>query len=228
MIFLHDEKIFFVRIFFWDQVCISSNPRNHLEHLPCPHDDLESVCGATRKKLDFFCFIFHQTSLFRNQLRDPLVQRPGMNPEYGAVESWCGVHLERMLQISSCFRGDPKGFVISGYNIKKYQDISRDTPFRCCESENYQSEPSKSVKVCWAVRNVFSDILMSCATCLPLLLAVYVEMKHMRVHPWWLYPSIWLAKLAETVFSSLYVTYTRGAPKKVVTLGGLKKMLSWV
>ena len=39
--FLHDEIIFFVRIFFCDQVCISSNPRNHLEHLPCPHDDSE-------------------------------------------------------------------------------------------------------------------------------------------------------------------------------------------
>ena len=37
--FLHDEIIFFVRIFFCDQVCISSNPRNHLEHPSCPHDD---------------------------------------------------------------------------------------------------------------------------------------------------------------------------------------------
>ena len=41
IIFLHDEIIFFVRIFFCDQVCISSNPRNHLEHPPCPHDDSE-------------------------------------------------------------------------------------------------------------------------------------------------------------------------------------------
>ena len=40
-IFLHDEIIFFVRIFFCDQVCISSNSRNHLEHLPCPHGDSE-------------------------------------------------------------------------------------------------------------------------------------------------------------------------------------------
>ena len=40
-IFLHDEIIFFVRIFFCDQVCISSNPRNHLEHLACPHGDSE-------------------------------------------------------------------------------------------------------------------------------------------------------------------------------------------
>ena len=71
--FLHDEIIFFVRIFFCDQVCICTNPRNHLEHLPCSHDDSESVCGATRKKLVFLCFIFHQTSLFRIQLRDPLV-----------------------------------------------------------------------------------------------------------------------------------------------------------
>ena len=39
IIFLHDEIIFFVRIFFCDQVCISSNPRNHLEHPSCPHDD---------------------------------------------------------------------------------------------------------------------------------------------------------------------------------------------
>ena len=39
--FLHDEIIFFVRIFFCDQVCICTNPRNHLEHLPCPHDDSE-------------------------------------------------------------------------------------------------------------------------------------------------------------------------------------------
>ena len=41
-IFLHDEIIFFVRIFFCDQVCIYSNSRNHLEHLPCPHGDSES------------------------------------------------------------------------------------------------------------------------------------------------------------------------------------------
>ena len=40
-IFLHDEIIFCVRIFFCDQVCIYTNPRNHLEHLPCPHDDSE-------------------------------------------------------------------------------------------------------------------------------------------------------------------------------------------
>ena len=33
--------IFCVRIFFCDQVCIFTNPRNHLEHLPCPHDDSE-------------------------------------------------------------------------------------------------------------------------------------------------------------------------------------------
>ena len=39
--FLHDENIFFVQMFFCDQVCISSNPRNHLEHPPCPHDDSE-------------------------------------------------------------------------------------------------------------------------------------------------------------------------------------------
>ena len=39
IVFLHDEKIFSVRIFFSDQVCISSNPRNHLEPPPCPHDD---------------------------------------------------------------------------------------------------------------------------------------------------------------------------------------------
>ena len=39
--FLHDEIIFFVRIFFCDQVCICTNPRNHLEHLPCSHGDSE-------------------------------------------------------------------------------------------------------------------------------------------------------------------------------------------
>ena len=39
--FLHDELIFFVRIFFCDQVCICTNPRNHLEHLPCSHGDSE-------------------------------------------------------------------------------------------------------------------------------------------------------------------------------------------
>ena len=40
-IFLHDETIFFVRIFFCDQVRIYTNLRNHLEHLPYPHDDSE-------------------------------------------------------------------------------------------------------------------------------------------------------------------------------------------
>ena len=40
-IFLHDEKIFCVQIFFCDQVCISGNPRNHLEHSQCPYDDSE-------------------------------------------------------------------------------------------------------------------------------------------------------------------------------------------
>ena len=40
-IFLHDEIIFFDRIFFCDQVCICTNPRKHLEHLPCPRDDSE-------------------------------------------------------------------------------------------------------------------------------------------------------------------------------------------
>ena len=39
--FLHDEIIFCVRIFFCDQVCICTNPRNHLEHLPCSHGDSE-------------------------------------------------------------------------------------------------------------------------------------------------------------------------------------------
>ena len=38
-VFLHDERLFFVRIFFCDQVCISSTPRNYLEPPPCPHDD---------------------------------------------------------------------------------------------------------------------------------------------------------------------------------------------
>ena len=37
--FLHDEIIFFVRIFFCDQVCISSNLRNHLEHSQCSPED---------------------------------------------------------------------------------------------------------------------------------------------------------------------------------------------
>ena len=45
-----------------------------------------------------------------------------------------------MLQIGSCFRGDPKGFVISGYNIKKYQDISRYIKI-------YQ-EISRYIKIC--------------------------------------------------------------------------------
>ena len=40
-IFLHDEKIVCVQMFFCDQVCISSNPRNHLEHSQCPYDDSE-------------------------------------------------------------------------------------------------------------------------------------------------------------------------------------------
>ena len=40
-IFLHDEKLVLVRMFFCDQVCICSNPRNHLEHLACPHGDSE-------------------------------------------------------------------------------------------------------------------------------------------------------------------------------------------
>ena len=40
-IFLHDEIIFFVRIFFCDQVCICTNREKYLEHLPCPHDDSE-------------------------------------------------------------------------------------------------------------------------------------------------------------------------------------------
>ena len=31
IVFLHDEIIFFVRIFFCDQVYICTNPRNHLE-----------------------------------------------------------------------------------------------------------------------------------------------------------------------------------------------------
>ena len=39
--FLSDEMIFFVRIFFCDQVRIYTNLRNHLEHLPYPHDDSE-------------------------------------------------------------------------------------------------------------------------------------------------------------------------------------------
>ena len=39
--FLYDETIFFVRIFFCDQVRIYTNLRNHLEHLPYPHDDSE-------------------------------------------------------------------------------------------------------------------------------------------------------------------------------------------
>ena len=39
--FLYDEKLFFVRIFFCDQVRIYTNLRNHLEHLPYPHDDSE-------------------------------------------------------------------------------------------------------------------------------------------------------------------------------------------
>ena len=41
MFFLYDEKLFFDRMFFCDQVCVSSIPRNHLEHLPRPHDDSE-------------------------------------------------------------------------------------------------------------------------------------------------------------------------------------------
>ena len=40
-IFLHDEIIFFVWIFSCNQVCICTNPRNHLEHLPCSHGDSE-------------------------------------------------------------------------------------------------------------------------------------------------------------------------------------------
>ena len=52
--FLHDEIIFFVRIFFCDQVCICTNPRNHLEHLPCPHDDSEPSTKKTRQIVLFF------------------------------------------------------------------------------------------------------------------------------------------------------------------------------
>ena len=48
IMFLHDEIIFFVQIFFCDQVCISSNPRNHLEHPPCPHDDSEPPTRSQR------------------------------------------------------------------------------------------------------------------------------------------------------------------------------------
>ena len=59
-IFLHDEILFFVRIFFCDQVCISSNPRNHLEHLPFPHDDsgppTRSNCWRKLGKFPRFSF----------------------------------------------------------------------------------------------------------------------------------------------------------------------------
>jgi len=48
IMFLHDEIIFFVRIPFCDQVCVSSNLRNHLEHLPFPHDDSESPTRSQR------------------------------------------------------------------------------------------------------------------------------------------------------------------------------------
>ena len=54
-IFLHDEIIFFVRIFFCDQVCIYTNPRNHLEHLPCPHDDSEPPTKKIRQIVHLFC-----------------------------------------------------------------------------------------------------------------------------------------------------------------------------
>ena len=39
-------KTIFCSDFFWDQVCISSNSRNHLEHLPCPHGDSEPPTRA--------------------------------------------------------------------------------------------------------------------------------------------------------------------------------------
>ena len=46
-IFLHDEQIFCVQMFFCDQVCISSNPRNHLEHSQCTYDDSEGSEAPT-------------------------------------------------------------------------------------------------------------------------------------------------------------------------------------
>ena len=59
--FLHDEILFFVRIFFCDQVCICTNPRNHLEHLPCPHDDSEPPTKKNQTNCSFF-YHFHLTT----------------------------------------------------------------------------------------------------------------------------------------------------------------------
>ena len=56
-IFLHDEKLFFVRIFFWDQVCISSNPRNHLEH------QLNSPMGPSKPTYSRGFFLLQNLSL---------------------------------------------------------------------------------------------------------------------------------------------------------------------
>ena len=50
-IFRHDEKIFFARIFFCDQVCTSSKPQYHLEH--ARHDKGDSKRRQAKSSLFF-------------------------------------------------------------------------------------------------------------------------------------------------------------------------------
>ena len=55
-----------VQIFFCDQVCISSNPRNHLEHSQCPYDDSEATEAPTITRfLAKICQIHHSASVIK-------------------------------------------------------------------------------------------------------------------------------------------------------------------
>ena len=89
-IFLHDEKIFFVQIFFCDQVCTYSSLRNHPEHSQAHQGNSERRQPKSSRFSPLYDILSHPTWRIHcaemNEFDSQLLQKTSEIFEIGSVE----------------------------------------------------------------------------------------------------------------------------------------------